>query len=251
MRLAIKNTLLRRLTETPVGISARLMTLRIPLVRSCFATLSAYSPTLPLENKDKDCFYQSLDEELCRKSDKSLLLGDFNTRVGKNNFIWSGVLGTHSIGQANANCMTLLTLCAKNNLTIANTILQQKAKYKTSQTHPCSKHWHLIDYVIVRCSDDRCCHHPCHERCRMLDRPPYDCDKGPHESAPLLVDVRVKQETIAIAWGNMYTRKEFSRSLGEKLGETELSLSSVNTIDQKWTSTCSALFEAAAPYHWL
>lgn len=71
--LAIKNTLLPSLTETPVGISERLMTFRIPLAKKRYATLlSAF---------------------------------------------------------------------------------QQKTKYKTLWMHPRSKHWHMIDFIIVRCSD--------------------------------------------------------------------------------------------------
>lgn len=88
MGLAINNTLLPRLTETPVGISERLMTLRIPLAKKCFPTLlSVYTPTLPSDTETKDSFYQSLDEVLRRipKTDKILLLGDFNSRVGQNN----------------------------------------------------------------------------------------------------------------------------------------------------------------------
>lgn len=50
--------------------------------------------------------------------------------------------------------MRLLTLWSEHNLTI-NIFFQQKAKYKTSWMHPPSKHWHLIDCVIARCSDIR------------------------------------------------------------------------------------------------
>ena len=43
---AIRTTLLNRLTETPVAISERLMTLRIPLVKKRYMTLvCAYAPT--------------------------------------------------------------------------------------------------------------------------------------------------------------------------------------------------------------
>ncbi|XP_076128077.1 uncharacterized protein LOC143109310 [Alosa pseudoharengus] len=158
MGLAIKNTLLPRLTVQPVGISERLMTLRIPLVKNRYATLlSVYDPTLPSDSESKDSFYQTLDEALHQipKNDKILLLGDFNASVGKNSVIWKGVLGRHGVGQANSNGMRLLTLCSEHNLTITNTIFQQKTKYKTSWMHPCWPHWHLIDYVIVRRSDIR------------------------------------------------------------------------------------------------
>lgn len=113
---AIKNTILPSLAETPVGISERLMTLHIPLTKKHYATfLSAYTPTLPSDNEAKECFYQALDEALCQipKSDKILLLGDFNARVRQNNRIWSGVLGRHGIGRVNANGIRLLTLCSE------------------------------------------------------------------------------------------------------------------------------------------
>ena len=56
--LAIKNTLLPKLTETPVGISERLMTLRIPLEKNRYATLlSVYAPTLTSDSESKDSFF--------------------------------------------------------------------------------------------------------------------------------------------------------------------------------------------------
>ena len=250
--LAIKNTLLPRLTETPVGISERLMTLRIPLVRNRFATiLSAYAPTLPSESETKDSFYHSLDEALRRipKNDKIFLLGDFNARVGQNSRIWSGVLGRHGVGQVNANGMRLLTLCSEHNLTVTNTIFQQKAKYKTSWMHPRSKHWHLIDYIIVRRSDIKdvlitramrgaeCWtdHRLIVATVHMQVRPPLRL-RGPR-----------RKQLDCTHLENPDARNDFRRSLAEKLGGMESSLNSPeNTMDQKWNSISSALYEAAA-----
>lgn len=85
--LAIKNTLQARLTETLVSISERLMTFRIPLDKSSFATiLSAYVPTLPSESEVKDSFYQALDGAFrpTPKNDKIYLLADYNARAGQN-----------------------------------------------------------------------------------------------------------------------------------------------------------------------
>lgn len=45
--------------------------------------------------------------------------------------------------------------CAEHDLTITNTLFQLKNKYKTSWMHPRSKHWHLLDYIIVRRSDTK------------------------------------------------------------------------------------------------
>ena len=49
----------------------------------------------------------------------------------------------------------LLSFCAKNDLTITNTLFRQADKYKTRWMHPRSKQWHLIDYAICRRRDIR------------------------------------------------------------------------------------------------
>lgn len=67
--------------------------------------------------------------------------------------IWNGVIGQHGVGHVNANGLRLLSLCAEHELT--NTMFQIKNKYKTSWMHQRSKHWHLIDYMIVRHSGIR------------------------------------------------------------------------------------------------
>lgn len=153
---AIKNEILRKLPESPIGVNERLMTIRVSLINNSHATLiSAYAPTLNATEEDKDRFYQNLDEILHKvpRKDKIVLLGDFNARVGKDSDIWDRIIGKHGVGKMNANGLRLLTLCAAHDLTITNTVFQQKDKYKTSWMHPRSKHWHLIDYVIVRRKD--------------------------------------------------------------------------------------------------
>ena len=153
---AIKSDLLRRLPETPVGISERLMTLRIPLASKRYATIiSAYAPTLMAEEDVKDAFYDLLDQTLSHihRSDKILLLGDFNARVGSNYAVWNGIIGKHGVGKANSNGTRLLNICSTHDLVVTNTLFQLPNKFKTSWKHPRSGHWHLLDYVITRQSD--------------------------------------------------------------------------------------------------
>ena len=51
--------------------------------------------------------------------------------------------------------MNLRTLmdCAEHELLITNTVFRLPTRRKTTWMHPRSKHWHLIDYVIVRRKD--------------------------------------------------------------------------------------------------
>ena len=89
------------------------------------------------------------------KSDKLLILGDFNARVGTNYVIWNGVLEKDGIRQQNDNGLRLLQLCSINELTITNTLFRLPNRQKTSWMHPRSKHWHLIDYVLTRKKDQK------------------------------------------------------------------------------------------------
>ena len=86
-------------------------------------------------------------------TDKIILLGDFNARVGSNHLVWGGIIGRHGVGHENANGLCLLNLCAEHDLAITNTVFQMPDKFRTTWMHPHSKHWHLTDYVITHQKD--------------------------------------------------------------------------------------------------
>ncbi|XP_026502255.1 craniofacial development protein 2-like, partial [Terrapene carolina triunguis] len=156
--LAIKTLLMHQLPDLPVGINERLLKLRFPLNAKRHVTIiSAYAPTLTHSDNSKEQFYEDLDRliKATPVTDKLLLLGDFNARVGADSKNWKGVIGPHGVGKMNSNGLLLLSLCSENDLTITNTLFQQADKYKTTWMHPRSKQWHLIDYAIVRRRDIR------------------------------------------------------------------------------------------------
>ena len=61
--------------------------------------------------------------------------------------------GTEGVGKCNSNSRLLLRKYAEHELLITNTVFHLPSRRKTSRIHPCSKHWHLINYVIVRRKD--------------------------------------------------------------------------------------------------
>lgn len=153
---AIRNGLLPAVSELPIAINERLMTLKIPLNDNASATLiSAYAPTLDSPEEDKDAFYDALEAVLRSVPDteRIILMGDFNARVGRSADAWNGTIGRHGMGKMNQNGLRLLTLCSEFNLCITNTVFQQKNLYKGTWRHPRSKTWHILDYVIVRKTD--------------------------------------------------------------------------------------------------
>ena len=96
-----------------------------------------------------DKFYDDLDSVISAapRADK---LGDFNARVGTDHQTWEGVIGSEGVGKCNSNGLLLLRKCAEHELLITNTVFHLPTRRKTTWMHPRSKHWHLIDNVIVR-----------------------------------------------------------------------------------------------------
>ncbi len=153
---AIRNSLVTQLSELPVGISERLMTLRIETGDNSFATfISAYAPTLDAEEQTKEAFYAELGSVITATpaDDNLFILGDFNARVGRDHHLWRGSIGKEGIGKTNLNGILLLSKCAEHGLTITNTIFRQQNRLKGTWQHPRSKHWHMLDYVITRRKD--------------------------------------------------------------------------------------------------
>ena len=82
---AIKSHLVSKLSGPPKGINDSLMTLRLPLPGKRHATIvSDYATTMTNPDKVKDKFYDDLDSVISAtpRTDKLIILGDFNARVG-------------------------------------------------------------------------------------------------------------------------------------------------------------------------
>ena len=152
---AIKSHLVSKLSGLPKGINDRLMTLRLPLSGKRHATIvRAYAPTMTNPDEVKDKFYDDLDSVFLQHPGQTLiLLGDFNAGVGTDHQTWEGVIGSEGVGRCNSNGLLLLRKCAEHELLITNTVFRLPTRRKTTWMHPRSKHWHLIDYVIVRRKD--------------------------------------------------------------------------------------------------
>ena len=87
------------------------MKLRLPLTKSRHLTIiSAYAPTLTNSDETKEKFYEDLDQLIrsTSPSDKLLIMGDFNARVGKDQSSWKRILGSQGVGKININGLPLL-----------------------------------------------------------------------------------------------------------------------------------------------
>ena len=84
--------------------------------------------------------------------EKLIILGNFNTRVGKDWEMWDS-LGHHGIGKINSNGLRLLEVCSELKFVNCNTFFHHKDKHEYTWFHPRSTQGHLIDYSITRKRD--------------------------------------------------------------------------------------------------
>ena len=154
---AMKTSLVCKLASPPKCINDRLMTMRLPLLagKKYLNIISCYAPTMTNPDEVKSKFYEDLHSIIANipSTDKLVILGDFNARVGCDDALWDGAIGKHGVGRCNSNGLLLLQTCVEHDLLITNTVFSLPTRNRTSWMHPRSKHWHLIDYVITRKKD--------------------------------------------------------------------------------------------------
>ena len=111
------------------------MTLRLPFSGNKHADIvSAYAPTMTNPDKVKDKFNDDLHNIISATSrtDKLILISDFNSRVRTDHQTSKGVIGSEGVGKSNSRGLLLLRKCAEHNLLITNKSLN----YQTETRHP-------------------------------------------------------------------------------------------------------------------
>ena len=71
--------------------------------------VSACAPTMTNPDEAEDKFYDNLNSVISAapRTDKLVLLGDLNARVGTDHQTWEGVIGSEGVGKCNSNGLLL------------------------------------------------------------------------------------------------------------------------------------------------
>ena len=85
----------------------------------------------PDEVKDK--FYDDREPVISAapRTDKLILLGDFNATVGTDHQTWEGEIGSEGVGKCNSNGLLLLRKYAEHELLITNTVFRLPTRGKS------------------------------------------------------------------------------------------------------------------------
>ena len=151
------------------------------------------------------------------------------------------MIGSEGVGKCNSN--GLLLKCAEHDLLITNTVFKLPNRNKTSWMHPRSKHWHLIDYVIMRRTDVRVTKTMCGADCwtdhrlvvSKLNLRIQPALRPQGKKAPKILDVsKLNHESMSQAFIN-----DISNQLGA------LNLSSEDP-EENWTDFQKVVHSSAA-----
>ena len=245
--LAIANKLVKRLPMLVTGISERLITLRISIGKSRYATIiSDYAPTMTNPDQTKEEFYELLGQTLQKipTTDKVIILGDFNAKVGDDFTSWPIALGQFGRDKSNSNGEQLLSICTQFNLAITHTFFKMPDHWYYSWQHPRSKRCHLLDYVITRrvdladirstramrgadCSTD---HYLIRSLCNLHIKPPR------RKIGPTPVKKRdLSKQAVS----------EMQKVLMTRMENNMMNLSYKGTINNQWETLCEKVYETS------
>ncbi|VDP88275.1 unnamed protein product [Schistosoma mattheei] len=100
--------------------------------------IQCYAPANDHNEEAKDQFYNRLQSiiEKCPTKDLTILMEDFNAKVGADNTGYKDIMGRHGLGEGNENGEGFANLCAFNKLVIGCTIFTHRCIHKTTWTSP-------------------------------------------------------------------------------------------------------------------
>ncbi|VDP29324.1 unnamed protein product, partial [Schistosoma mattheei] len=114
--------------------------------------IQCYAPTNDYNEDVKDQFYNRLQPiiEKCPTRDLTILMGDFNAKVGMDNTGYEDIMERHGLGERNENSERFANLCAFNKPVIGDTIFPHKRIHKTTRTSPDHTTQTQIDHICIK-----------------------------------------------------------------------------------------------------
>ena len=113
--------------------------------------IQCYAPTNDSEEEKKDDFYQQLQAELDKTGNKNmtLLMGDFNAKIGTDNTGYETIMGTQGLGAMNENGGRFADMCAINQMVIGGSIFTHKRIHKATWRSPDHVTENQIDHICI------------------------------------------------------------------------------------------------------
>ena len=132
-------------------VSERIMTARFASKCQNMSLIQVYAPTNEAKDEDKEAFYHQLQTVYNRtpRRDVTLVMGDFNAKIGSDNANRENVMGKYGLGSMNENGEIFSDFCVSNELIIGGTIFPLKQCHKVTWRSPNERTENQIDHVTI------------------------------------------------------------------------------------------------------
>jgi len=112
--------------------------------------IQCYAPTNDSEDEVKDQFYNRLQSVIDKfpERDVTILMGDFNAKIGSDNIGYEEVMGQHGLGIMNDNGERLADLCAVNKLFLGGSAFPHRRIHKATWLSPDHSTENQIDHFL-------------------------------------------------------------------------------------------------------
>ena len=119
--------------------------------RITLSTIMCYAPTNESAEEEKDQFYNRLQALMQERTERevTILMGDFNAKIGQDNTGYSKIMGKHGRGTMNENGQLFADFCAENNLAIGGSLFPHKEVHKITWVSPDHVTENQIDHICI------------------------------------------------------------------------------------------------------
>ena len=134
-------------------LNHRMATARIDMGKYKLSIINVYMPTSKASDAEYANFLSDIEQEhrAVPKSDKLIILGDFNAKVGTPKD--DDVCGGWSVGERNCRGDMVVDMCQTNDLSLVNTDFQHSRARLTTWRSPDHQTENTIHYVLTRKKD--------------------------------------------------------------------------------------------------
>lgn len=131
------------------GISERIAVLKINLTgyKDPWTIVQVYAPTEAADEATKDVFYFQLSEVLENTGKNTILMGDFNGKIGTQNTGEELNIGKHGIGIRSRNGERIVSIAQENNLALLNSFFKKNPSRKWTWKSPDGLYCNEIDLI--------------------------------------------------------------------------------------------------------
>ncbi|KAM9354978.1 androglobin-like [Pholidichthys leucotaenia] len=138
--------------SSPIKFTTRKKNIKLNVIQ-------CYTPTNDADDEKKEDFYQQLQVVIDRGGAKvmTILMGDFNAKIGSDNTGYEDIMGTHGLGQMSENGERFADLCTLNQLVIGGSIFPRRHIHKATWRSPDHAIENQIDHTCISRKFRRSC----------------------------------------------------------------------------------------------